>query len=356
MISTPVVNRVLRSLIQRNLVTFPSQMPHFHRRGSRELSHRIAQLFFLRGWSVKAISRRYGISKAAVQKRLNEWRIRAVESGYIQEIEPGCMGGSSEPPIAGERTSHKPAESHHLFSDVQPSSGATARFRITQESLGTHRSKPCDEISETLPCPKVLILCSDSRFRYSLMRAFLEFGFEASEASTGEEVLALCRVIRYDAVLLDLIATGRRGIEICSELRASDLQMAILMLSDNEDQERNIDALEAGADDYATRPYHIGEIVVRVRAAFRHSRTLGHSALNLSPAVLSDLHSCSQLIVTPDAARLDSDASWVLNSAERFLPLAHAGNNYGATAPTLLGRLTRDRIMRDLCSLTSAAR
>ena len=49
------------------------------------------QLYFVRGWSVRNICMRYGLSKAMAHKLLAEWRIRAVESGYIQEIEPGNL-------------------------------------------------------------------------------------------------------------------------------------------------------------------------------------------------------------------------------------------------------------------------
>jgi hypothetical protein len=53
----------------------------------------MVQLFFVRGWPVRTICERYGISKAMAHKLLAEWRIRAIESGHIQEIEPGALDG-----------------------------------------------------------------------------------------------------------------------------------------------------------------------------------------------------------------------------------------------------------------------
>jgi hypothetical protein len=84
-------NTLLRTAITRNLVTFPAQIQPFMKRTAGDLPERIVQLYFVRGWSVRNICDRYGMSKAMVHKVLAEWRIRAVESGYIQEIEPNCL-------------------------------------------------------------------------------------------------------------------------------------------------------------------------------------------------------------------------------------------------------------------------
>ena len=84
-------NTHLRTAITRILVSFPAQVRSFMKRSSGDLQERIVQLYFVRGWSVRRICERYGLSKAMAHKLLAEWRIRAVESGYIQEIEPGNL-------------------------------------------------------------------------------------------------------------------------------------------------------------------------------------------------------------------------------------------------------------------------
>ena len=84
-------NTLLRTAITRNLVSFPAQIRPFMRRSCGDLQERIVQLYFVRGWSVRNICDRYGLSKAMAHKLLAEWRIRAIESGYIQEIEPGIL-------------------------------------------------------------------------------------------------------------------------------------------------------------------------------------------------------------------------------------------------------------------------
>ncbi len=84
-------NTLLRTAITRNLVSFPAQVQPFMKRGSGDLQERVVQLYFVRGWSVRSICQRYNLSKAMAHKLLAEWRVRAVESGYIQEIEPGTL-------------------------------------------------------------------------------------------------------------------------------------------------------------------------------------------------------------------------------------------------------------------------
>jgi transposase-like protein len=86
-------NTLLRAAITRNLVSFPGRIRPFMKRGTGDLQERIVQLYFVRGWSVRSICERYNLSKAMTHKLLAEWRIRAVESGYIQEIEPGILSG-----------------------------------------------------------------------------------------------------------------------------------------------------------------------------------------------------------------------------------------------------------------------
>jgi transposase-like protein len=86
-------NTLLRTAITRNMVSFPSHVRPFMKRSSGDLQARIVQLYFVRGWTVKSICARYNLSKAMAHKLLAEWRIRAIESGYIQEIEPGILDG-----------------------------------------------------------------------------------------------------------------------------------------------------------------------------------------------------------------------------------------------------------------------
>jgi hypothetical protein len=79
-------NSALRIAIQRNLVSFPAQLPAFTKRPGDDTQQRIAHLYFSRGWPIRNICARYGLGKPMVQRLVSEWRIRAVAAGFIQDI------------------------------------------------------------------------------------------------------------------------------------------------------------------------------------------------------------------------------------------------------------------------------
>jgi hypothetical protein len=81
-------NAGLRQAIKSNAVSFPSQTPCFAGSASGGLHWRIAQLYFVSGWSVGRICLRHGLSKQMVRNILNQWRLRAVAAGFVQEIQP----------------------------------------------------------------------------------------------------------------------------------------------------------------------------------------------------------------------------------------------------------------------------
>ena len=115
-------NSALRIAIQRNLVSFPSQIPAFMKRPGDDSQERIAHLYFARGWPVRDICTRYGLGKAMVQRLVSEWRIRAVAAGYIQDIHPEDLDllihfrDEGELPEANEwREVQLPASSEHIL-------------------------------------------------------------------------------------------------------------------------------------------------------------------------------------------------------------------------------------------------
>jgi two-component system KDP operon response regulator KdpE len=122
------------------------------------------------------------------------------------------------------------------------------------------------------PEGKLLVVDDDAAVRRALHTTLYGLGFDIAEAASGEEALALCRIVRCDAVLLDVNMPGKSGIETCRELRRLMPRVAILMLSVSDDQDRKIEALEAGADDYVTKPFHMRELTARIRSALRRSR------------------------------------------------------------------------------------
>ena len=119
---------------------------------------------------------------------------------------------------------------------------------------------------------KVLLIDDDASIRRALHTTLSALGFEIEEASSGEQAVSFVRTERYDAVLLDINMPGVGGIETCRMLRRLAPGLPILMLTVRDGEDDKIDALDAGADDYITKPFHVGELTARVRSAVRRSR------------------------------------------------------------------------------------
>jgi two-component system KDP operon response regulator KdpE len=120
----------------------------------------------------------------------------------------------------------------------------------------------------------ILIVDDDASVRRALRTTLQTLGFMTSEASGGDEALVLARTSPYDVVLLDVNMPGMDGLETCRQLRRLLPRIAILMLTVRDSEEDKVQALEAGADDYVTKPFHIRELTARVRAAVRRAQAL----------------------------------------------------------------------------------
>ena len=124
-------NTLLRTAITRNLVSFPAQIQPFMKRASGDLQERIVMLYFVRGWSVRMICERYDLSKAMAHKLLAEWRIRAIESGYIQEITPGGLEALNSEAAADDRE-----EAAHVYENAPVIvNAAPAKTQVAAEEM-----------------------------------------------------------------------------------------------------------------------------------------------------------------------------------------------------------------------------
>ena len=119
---------------------------------------------------------------------------------------------------------------------------------------------------------KVLIVDDDSAIRRALHNTLHGMGFEVDDASSGEAALDLVSAAEYDVVLMDINMPGIGGIRACREIRRSLPRLGILMLTVRDREEDKVTALDAGADDYITKPFNIRELAARIRAAVRRSR------------------------------------------------------------------------------------
>lgn len=124
----------------------------------------------------------------------------------------------------------------------------------------------------TQPSGRVLIVDDDGSLRRALANTLQRMGFEVDDASSGEAALERVRETPFDAVLLDINMPGMGGVRACREMRATLPRLGILMLTVRDSEEDKIAALDAGADDYVTKPFQIRELAARLRAAVRRTR------------------------------------------------------------------------------------
>ena len=118
---------------------------------------------------------------------------------------------------------------------------------------------------------KILIVDDESSIRRALHNTLHGMGFAVDEAANGEAALQVVRGEKYDVVLLDINMPGIGGVRACREMRKSLPRLGILMLTVRDSEEDKVLALDAGADDYITKPFNIRELAARIRAAVRRS-------------------------------------------------------------------------------------
>lgn len=117
---------------------------------------------------------------------------------------------------------------------------------------------------------RVLVVDDERAIRRFLNAALTAHGYAVFEAATGEEALAAVIAQRPDLIILDLGLPDIDGVEVTRRLREWS-RLPIIILSVREQEEDKIEALDAGADDYLTKPFGIGELLARMRAAQRRA-------------------------------------------------------------------------------------
>src|SRR5438552_733087 len=132
---------------------------------------------------------------------------------------------------------------------------------------------------------RILVVEDERRVASFVTRALRENAYAVDLAETGERALELARQNPYDSILLDLRLPGLSGIQVCRELRTARIDTPILMLTARSLVEQRVEGLDAGADDYLTKPFAIAELLARVRALVRRrisgGRVLQYSNLEL---------------------------------------------------------------------------
>jgi DNA-binding response OmpR family regulator len=126
---------------------------------------------------------------------------------------------------------------------------------------------------------RILLVEDERKVASFVARALRENAYAVDSAGTGEDGLRLALENPYDAILLDVRLPGMNGIELCRKLRQAEIQSPILMLTARSLVEQRVEGLDAGADDYLTKPFALAELQARVRALVRRGFQRGEAKL-----------------------------------------------------------------------------
>jgi two-component system, OmpR family, KDP operon response regulator KdpE len=121
------------------------------------------------------------------------------------------------------------------------------------------------------PRLSVLVVDDEPPLRKVLLTTLSARGFGVEESGSAERAIELVRQGTFELVLLDINMPGMGGIEACRRIRSLSPEAAIVMVTVRDEESDIVQALEAGADDYITKPFRFGELVARLRAVLRRT-------------------------------------------------------------------------------------
>ncbi|MCY7302679.1 MAG: response regulator transcription factor [Thermoleophilia bacterium] len=116
---------------------------------------------------------------------------------------------------------------------------------------------------------RVLIVEDEPKLAALLRRGLTEEGYAADVAPTGEDALWMAAATPYDAIVLDIVLPGIDGLEVCRALRDRDVWAPVVMLTARGAVGDRVTGIDAGADDYLTKPFSFAELLARLRALAR---------------------------------------------------------------------------------------
>jgi len=141
-----------------------------------------------------------------------------------------------------------------------------AREAQGRQAAAVSNASPIGRSNKTM---RILVVEDEHRVASFVIRALKESGYEVDLAETGEKAIDLATHNSYQCILLDIRLPGQDGIQVCRELRTARVDTPILMVTARTLVEQRVEGLDAGADDYLTKPFAVSELLARLRAVVR---------------------------------------------------------------------------------------
>jgi len=137
---------------------------------------------------------------------------------------------------------------------------------------------------------RILVIEDEQRIAAFIKRGLREKKFIVDVANDGEEGLFQAEVNPYDLILLDIMIPKKDGLSVCKELRSKKIDVPILILTARGAVQDRINGLNAGADDYLSKPFAFDELLARVQALLRRNRTQKTNQLKIGDLQLNMLN------------------------------------------------------------------
>ena len=170
---------------------------------------------------------------------------------------------------------------------------------------------------------RALVVEDDAALRAQLVAALREAGFAIDEAGDGDEGLYLAVEMPIDIAVVDLGLPGLDGLSLIGEMRRRGRACPVLVLTARDAWRDKVDGLEAGADDYLTKPFHVEELLARVRALLRRSGGWSEATLAFGGG------DAPRLVVDPREQRVTLDGEPIALTAYEYRVLAYLAVHAG---------------------------
>ena len=118
---------------------------------------------------------------------------------------------------------------------------------------------------------RILIVEDDDKIASFLAKGLKQSGFSVDTAADGEDALSLCRTVNYDSIVLDIMLPKLDGLSVLRAIRAEKKLVPVLLLSAKASVDNRVTGLQAGADDYLTKPFAFSELLARLQALIRRA-------------------------------------------------------------------------------------
>ncbi len=171
---------------------------------------------------------------------------------------------------------------------------------IDEEPVGRTQSRSAPA-GVGIVSKKTILIVEDEPHIVMGLKDALEFeGYDVVAASTGREGVTLAKQQKPDVVLLDLMLPDINGYQVCEEIRRWDPFMPVIMLTARSQETDKIRGLDAGADDYVTKPFSVAELTARIRAIVRRASRVPGSSPEVFSIGEAEINLTSQTVTRDD--------------------------------------------------------